>query len=94
MSLKMQAAINQLNTRMGEWEKAAIPTDSHSLYNRISEMAARIEELQHRFNVWMTPRVGMLDRLNEVEAELISMRTRIETLEAKRKPGRPRKDER
>lgn len=64
MSMRMQAAINQLNTRMEEWEKAIIPTEPISLYNQISEMAARIEELEHR----------------------------VQTLEAKRKPGRPRKD--
>ena len=67
MSLKMQAALNQLNTRMGEWEKATIiPMDSAAVHNHISEMSARIEELEHR----------------------------VQVLEAKRKPGRPRKDER
>ena len=69
MSMALRAAINKVQAQINELEKdklPIVPMDYSTIYNQFSEMAARIEELEHR----------------------------IQVLEAKRKPGRPRKDER
>lgn len=93
MSMRMQAAINQLQSKV---EELAIPMDHAAMYNRFSEMAARIEELEHRMspktiNEIMQKRIS---EIIELENRVIEIENRLTKLEAKRKPGRPRKDER
>jgi hypothetical protein len=56
----------------------------------VSKIVARINEVEQRYQ---TEQVKTLQQVYQLLNEVIELRQRVETLEAKRGPGRPRKDD-
>jgi len=75
---------------------------SMALVNAVTKLGKKVEKLEsipQGFNPAIYDELVVLieelkHRINEAEYYLTSLNTRIEMLEIKRKPGRPRKDER
>jgi hypothetical protein len=56
----------------------------------VAKIIARLTEVEQRYQ---TEQVKLLQQVYQLLNEVIELRQRVETLEAKRGPGRPRKDE-
>ena len=69
---------------------------SGALVNAVTKLGKRVEELERITpgEIKAIPSFNLLNQLSEMAARIEELEHRIQILEAKRKPGRPRKDER
>lgn len=91
MSMALVNAVTKLGKRVEELEKDNGQAESFGTLNQLSEISARVEELTARFDRFS-------ETINKTSSALImrieQLEQKVSQLEAKRKPGRPRKDER